>query len=111
MTIVNLTPHALAIYDLDGTTLLQTVESSGMTRLSETVTDTGDTLEGIPVVEIVRDASCITGVPDPVADTIYVVSDMAFGPLRASGRTDIFRPGVAVRNETGQIIGCKGLSI
>lgn len=29
MTIVNLTPHALAIYDLDGTTLLQTVESSG----------------------------------------------------------------------------------
>lgn len=111
MTIVNLTPHALAIYDLDGTTLLQTIESSGMARLSETVTDAGDTLEGIPVVEIVRDASGITGVPEPADDTIYVVSDMAFGPLRASGRTDIFRPGVAVRNETGQIIGCKGLSI
>lgn len=111
VNIVNLTPHTLNIYDLEGADCIQNVPSSGMARLSETVTDTGNTINGIPVVQIIRDASGITGVPEPTDNTIYVVSDMAFGPLREAGRTDIYRSGVAVRDETGCIIGCKGLSI
>lgn len=109
--IVNLTPHPLNIYGLDGDILLETVESSGMARVSETVTDTGTSLDGIPVVKIVRDADSISGVSEPVDGTVYVVSDMAFGPLRDAGRTDIYRPGVAVRDETGRIVGCKGLAV
>lgn len=111
MEIINLTPHALNINNVEGTVLLKTVPSAGMARVSEAVNPSGMIDGDTPVVQIVRDAASITGVPEPASGTVYVVSDMAFVPLRQAGRTDIYRPGVAVRDETGRIISCKGLSI
>ena len=50
----------------------------------------------------------ITGLPDPMDDTFYIVSAMV---LNASNRTDIMAPGNVRRDEKDKVIGCRGFRL
>jgi hypothetical protein len=105
-TIINLTPHALTLVSPCGETT--TIAPSGdIARISST-----------PGVELGLALPCqsfsaptwgeVEGLPEPQADTIYIVSALVAG--RLSGRPDVFSPGTgpkdgAVRDEGGRIVG------
>lgn len=79
ITFKNLTPHAIMLND--GRTFL----SEGVARVSNTFTD--------PVGDICDVTyGDITGLPDPVADTYYIVSALVLAAAKAKGRTDCVAP-------------------
>lgn len=109
--LVNMTPHPVTVFDTDGATAIVTVPSSGMVRVAETVETVSDGEGQVPLVEIVRDPDKIEGLPAWVLGRYVIVSDLAYQAAKTLGRDDLLRPGPAVRDETGRIIGCKGLAI
>lgn len=102
--IVNLTPHAINFVHEDGTPRL-TVEPSGtIARVSCKTVVIGEE-GGIPVTT--NEYGEVEGLPAPETNTIYVVSALVAG--RVPTREDVFIPNEAVRNDKGQIVGCKSL--
>lgn len=107
MTIINLTPHAVVIYDNDGKTILATVQPSGeVARVSMTRQQVGH-VTGTDIPIFISASGDVTGVPDPQAGKIYLVS--ALVRLALKGRRDVLSPGELIRNEAGQPVGCRGL--
>lgn len=109
--LVNMTPHSITIYDEDGATPLVTVPSSGMVRVAETIRTISDGDGQVPLVEIVRDPDKIENLPAWAVGRYVIVSDLAYQAAKTLGREDLLRPGPAVRDENGRIVGCKGLAI
>ena len=108
MEIVNLTPHPLNIKTVDDRII--TIQPSGeLARVSES-------REQLPAIEHESGNISVTratygkieNLPDPEHGKIFVVSALVLA--RAQGRNDVFAPGVAIRDETGRVIGCDGLS-
>lgn len=107
--LVNMTPHSITVYQMDGVTPVVTIPSSGMVRVAETVRVC---YEGeVPLVQIVRDPDKIDGLPTRIIGQYVIVSDLAYRAAKPLGRDDLLRPGPAVRDEAGRIVGCKGLAI
>ena len=108
MNIINLTPHCINIMDIEGNEVMK-FESMGIARADsfETVVDD---LNGIPVVEMSYGNPI--GLPDPVDGTAYIVSMLTIQAAIQVGRTtaDLYTTADLVRNEKGQIIGCRKLS-
>lgn len=109
--LVNMTPHPITIFDMYGVAPIVTVPSSGMVRVAETVRTISDGDGQVPLVEIVRDPDKIENLPAWAVGRYVIVSDLAYQAAKDLGRDDLLRPGPAVRDETGRIIGCKGLAI
>lgn len=109
--LVNMTPHPVTVYQMDGVTPVVTVPSSGMVRVPEDVRLYSASEGGVPLVAIERDPNKVEGMPGFKEDRYVIVSDLAYQAARTFGREDVLRPGPAVRDETGRIIGCKGLAI
>lgn len=125
MKIVNLTPHALHLYEPDavvwdpkkkwyspaGDPLLE-VPSSGVVRLDEVseahakVAVPLRVLGNIPVRKVYYHQ--VEGLSEPQAGVLYVVSL----PVRIvlPGRPDVVSPGEAVRDDKGRQIGCIGFT-
>lgn len=108
---LNKTPHALNIYDLEGTEVLVTVPSSGMVRVSETVRTVSNGDGEVPLVEVVRDPTKLEGLPEEQQGMVIVVSDIAYQAAKPLGRKDLVKAGPAVRDDAGRIIGCRGLAL
>jgi len=108
MNIINLTPHCINVFDGDGNEISK-FESMGIARAdsSETVVDH---LNGIPVVEMSYGDPI--GLPDPTEGTAYIVSMLTIQAAISAGRTtsDLYTTADLVRNDKGQIIGCRKLS-
>lgn len=109
--LVNMTPHPITVYQMDGVTPVVTVPSSGMVRVAETVQMLSSDEGQVPIVNIERDPNRIEGLPLYNNDRYVIVSDLAHQAAKPLGRDDLLRPGPAVRDETGRIVGCKGLAI
>ena len=107
----NHTPHALNVYDLEGKNVVATIPSSGMVRVAETVRTVSDGEGEVPLVEIVRDPTKLEGLPEEKDGHIVIVSDITYQAAIPLGRKDLLRAGPAVRDESGRIIGCKGLAL
>ena len=120
MNIQNLTPHAVRIFAADGKTELLTVPPSGaVARVAVTRQETGvvpiemdadrlmarDPLAGIPV--FVGTYGQVTGLPEPVNGTVYIVSAMVRQAVPR--RRDVLSPGELIRDDKGQPVGCRGL--
>ena len=101
MGLINLTPHAIHLNDGS------VVEASGnIARVSSSFSSFD------------KDGICsqtfgdIQGLPEPKADTLYVVSALVLAAAKASGRTDVIAPATGHpevrRNEAGQIISVPG---
>lgn len=104
MNIVNLTPHALNIYD-ENRNLVLVVEPSGTVARVNVTRKLHRHLEGIPLYSTWY--GDLLGLPEAEDNTICVVSAM----VRAAvpHRHEVFAPGELLRNEAGQVIGCIGL--
>lgn len=101
--IINMTPHAVRVLD-DNNTVIATLVSEGIARVSSE-TRTVATLNGIPVTETIFGE--VTGLPPETEGVYLIVSRMVASA--AKGRSDLLVPGLQVRNESGQVIGCKSL--
>jgi hypothetical protein len=100
--IINLTPHALHIRQIDGGTTV--IPPSGTVARRAVTREELAPLEGIAVRRSVFGP--ITGLPEPQENVVYVVSALCAQGLN---RTDVLVPGEAIRDEAGRVIGCDGL--
>ncbi len=100
--IVNLTPHPINIVMGDGE--VRTIPPSGTVARCRETTETVGEVNGIPVIR--KSFGSVENLPDPSSGTIYVVSALV---AQAARREDVVCPGDPVRDDKGQIIGCKAL--
>ena len=100
MTIVTLTPHALTVCG-------RTFESAGLARCESFAETIGD-VDGIKVNRRVYGE--VTGLPEPVANTIYIVSRYVAEAVSGK-RNDIYVVDETIRDSEGRIIGCNALAI
>lgn len=107
MKIINLTPHAINLYDVNGN--ITTIEPSGSVARVDSTNGELIGLAGIPCATYEAPVwGDIEGLPPPTDDTIYIVSSLVAS--RIMDRDDVFSPGTgpkdeAIRDEKGRIIG------
>lgn len=107
MTLVNLTPHPIAIYGnreiAEGPG--EVIPPSGTVVRVATI-DLG-TQSGADAAYELVEYGHLDGLPPQQRGTTYIVSLVA--ALAARGRADLLAPYVEVRNEAGTMIGCRYL--
>ncbi|PST31360.1 hypothetical protein [Enterocloster lavalensis] len=103
--IVNLTPHAITVYDAAGENVLQTIPSTGVARAEQRRDPIGK-INGIPVSKSSYGAA--EGLPAPKDGVVYIVS--AITAQAAPDRDDLYITDELVRDDGGQILGCKALA-
>ena len=104
---VNLTPHAIRVRGVDGaaSSTDTTIAPSGeVARVSVKTEKTGN-VEGLPVM--VQTTGAVEGLPLMVGGAVFIVSAMV--RLAMPDRTDVCSPGVLIRDDSGQPVGCVGL--
>lgn len=106
-TIINLTPHTVNIFSLEGEHLvdLPVAEGFQIPRCSQQQ-EVLESLDGIPVTR--QTFGSVENLPEPKGGVFYVVSRMVAQAVPE--RHDLLVPGPLMRNEAGQPCGCKGLS-
>lgn len=105
MTIMNCTPHTINFVN-DAGEVIRAIEPSGiLPRVSSSTNLVGD-IDGIPDEETVYGE--VTDLPEKQDGVILIVSVMVAS--RLPNRDDLRVPGRQVRNDRGQVIGCKSLS-
>lgn len=99
---VNLTPHALNIVNEE---VNLTVEPSGTIARVAVTTEEVEGRRGFYQQVFGQ----VEGLPEPEADTVYIVSGMVLSAL-GSTRPDVVAPATAMaaRNEKGQIVSVPG---
>ena len=102
--ILNFTPHALNVVDLDGN--VTTFPSVGIARVATSVKAL-DPVCGFDVVSTTF--SDVTGLPDYDPDKYYVVSRLVLSAC--PDRADLLCPGELIRDADGNVVGCKGFSL
>jgi hypothetical protein len=102
MSLVNCTPHPLAIH-ANGEVLR--LESSGICPRLTPLRTALPATDGIPTRRTTMGA--VVGLPEHVEGTYLIVSGLVLAAR--PDRTDLRSPGEAVRDADGKIIGCLGL--
>jgi hypothetical protein len=97
--IINLTPHPINLPSI-------TIHSTGLARVSVTLSEAG-AADGIPLV--CGSYGAVTGLPEPVEGTVYIVSAMV--RLALPYRKDLGSPAKLVRDAQGNIVGCEALEV
>ena len=122
MKFLNLTPHPLTIVSdgrsiecpVDGPAPRLAVERELLGRLPVDYTGVnhfeGGEMDCMADVHIVRSAMGEpTGLPEPQKGVILIVSAMVAEHPSVATRPDLAYPGEAIRDESGKIIGARGL--
>lgn len=102
---VNLTPHTVNVIDIDGN-IWKSFPSAGVARVS-TQTEQKAVIDGIALFGVVY--GDITGLPDAVNGVRYIVS--ALVKAAAPFRIDLVSPHDLVRDDAGNVIGCRGFAV
>lgn len=108
MTIVNLTPHPITLRDGEGVD--HTIAPSGQVARVSSTPGTLAVVPGVPVpVATPTVFGEVTGLPNAVDGTVFIVSAIVGSALVGKGRSDVFLPGTgpndgAIRNEKGHIV-------
>jgi hypothetical protein len=103
MELRNLTPHPLRLHGEDGA-VVELAPHGPAPRLS-TVRASLGTVAGLPLVRTTMGE--IEGLPAPEAGVLLVVSAMV--AEAAPSREDLAYPGEAIRDESGRVVGARGL--
>lgn len=103
MVIINLTPHAVNVHTENG---ISTIHSSGVARLTTSRVKVAEA-NGIPLYNTAYGA--VTGLPESQDETVYIVSALVREAQPA--RRDLWSPADLVRDEKGNIIGCKSFDV
>ena len=106
--IINLTPHDIVTINEDGT-VRNTYVSQGIARAAQSFSEAG-TIDGERIVE--TEFGEPVDLPEPKEGVYLVVSVVTAQAAAKHGRStyDLLLTTLAVRNEKGQIIGCKALT-
>ena len=109
MTIKNLTPHAINVMNKDND-IVATIPSGGIARASQK-TEFSHMLDRFYIVRNTYGEP--EGLPEYEEGVYYIVSLITANSARACGRTtnDLLLTSDLVRNEQGQIIGCREFAI
>lgn len=100
----NLTPHELNIVTADG--ILDVPASGTVARCSQREISV-DIIHGVEITRQVFGA--VVDLPEPEDGTYYIVSRIV--AAACEDRDDLLIPGPLVRDDAGNVIGCKGLSV
>jgi len=103
MNIINLTDHVINIITNDNQLAID--PSGEVARVSVNNEYTGMINDLIPVFQ--QTTGDVQGLPDPVVDTIFIVSTQV--RLALPDRMDLFSPANLIRNDQGQPVGTNGL--
>lgn len=105
MTVINKTPHAVHIVDSDGRIVKTYEKGDSQIRL------TAKTVQDIPLADGTPTTRTEFGEPEGLPSfqegIFYIVSQLVKNTL--PNRTDLLVPAEVVRDEKGNIIGCKSL--
>ena len=104
MAIENYTPHPISLFTEAGEQVV--IASSGCARCAVT-TKTVGSVDGVKVN--VSHFGAVTGLPEPQAGTVYVVSAMVLAALHGS-REDVLGLSEYVRDEQGRTVGARALT-
>ena len=110
-TYVNLTPHALNVKALDGSTLVLPPSEDGPARvIYDRLPPEQATLNGHEIaVAAAGSPREIIGLPESEPGVVYIVAKAVADAAPAS-RGDLVSPGRLLRDEDGTVIGCDGLT-
>ena len=104
--IINLTPHNVDIVCDNGNVI--TYNPSGIiARCSQNTIKIGD-VNGIPLTQ--TSFGVVVDLPQPQKDTIFIVSRLVLNACKGV-RDDLIVPNDIVRDDQGNIIGCKSFAI
>jgi hypothetical protein len=103
--ILNFTPHDINIVGEDNT-VVSTIPSTGLIRL-KSATERVAVLEGVPISKTVFGEP--EGLPEQETSVFYIVSQLVKTAL--PNRSDLLVPAELVRDDQGNIIGCKSLGV
>lgn len=105
MKLINLTPHNITVCLTDTTPFrYRNYERSGTVARVSQISTVVDTVDGVPISTVRFGA--VVDLPDVVPGVIYIVSAMV--KSAAANRIDLVSPGELVRDDSGNVIGCKG---
>lgn len=104
MEIINLTPHAVHIMDLNSTEII-TIAPSGTVARAKTERKLIGEINGISVFS--TSFGELEGLPEQREGIVYIVSALAAQAV--NNRSDIFIPDDVVRDVEGRVIGCRAL--
>jgi len=105
MSVINKSPHAVHIVDENGQVVRTYEKGDSQIRLAV------KTVQDVPLVD--RTPTSRTefgepeGLPDYVEGVFYIVSQLVKNAL--PNRADLLVPAEVVRDEKGNIVGCKSL--
>lgn len=107
--IVNLTPHAVNIVD-NSDSVVTTIPASGnVARCSQTIDIVGAlTLDSVVIPISASSYGEVVDLPAPQVGVYYIVSRLVMSACPA--RQDLLVPNDLVRNDAGQVIGCRSLA-
>lgn len=103
--IINLTPHAVNIVDVDGKEIAKFAPIFPSARCTQTNTVVS-MLGEIPITETTFGE--IYDLPEEDGETMYIVSRIVLSA--AKGRKDLLTPNQVVRDGDGNIVGCQSLA-
>ncbi len=103
---VNLTPHDVKIVGVRYLEHVTLPASGKVARVASTTTLAGE-YEKIPMMRSTLGA--VEGLPEPRDGVIYVVSALVRSAV--PHRDDVASPGDLVRDERGNVVGCRGLVV
>jgi hypothetical protein len=105
--IVNLTPHTVTCGGPGRWDMTTDIEPSGQVARMRMTTHKVGTINGIPLVT--SKAGTVVDLPPPEDGTYYLVSTLVrLAPVNAR-RLDLVSPTELVRDDKGQITGCRAL--
>ena len=105
MRLENCTPHAVDIWNAQGTAIVKTIPRSGhIARLQESNEHIG-TADGVPICKTTY--GDVYDLPEPEEGTLFIVSIVVRRALPE--RSDLVFPVELVRDDEGHIIGCRSL--
>ena len=102
--IINMTPHPVNILDEENNEIATIPASGKLIRLKSNIVRDGEIGE-IPISKTVFGDP--EGLPERNTGIYYIVSQLV--KSACSGRDDLLVPAEVVRNEDGNIIGCRSL--
>lgn len=105
MQLVNLTPHPLNVFGLNGA--VTTLAPAGKAPRLAVSREARPSFEadGNTFAVVRPTLGAVEGLPAPVKGTFFVVSALV---AEAAKRPDLLSPGELVRDGAGNVIGCKG---
>jgi len=104
--IKNLTPHPIHLVDEDNN-VIRTFAPAGLVRLKAATVDAGFTVDDCKVTRTVFGEP--VGLPEYQFGQFYIVSQLVKSALPT--REDLLVPAEVVRDQNGNILGCKSFGI